>query len=393
MKRIIFLCITIMLMISACEEDKIALHESGDSIPPQNVSEVNIEPLAGGAKITFSLPKEEDLLMVKVIYEIAPGRNREASCSLYSNELVLSGFGDISEKRFEIFTIDRSGNESERNYFTFMPLTPPVQTIFSTLKIQSDFGGVHINWENAGNEEIAIITLVQDTFGDFNEEDVLYTMVTEGDYAVRGFKAEEKTFGFVIRDRWDNFSDTLFANLTPWFEEELERSKFRQMGLPGGANLSNWGGNFSQMIDGVTTVDGNYGHTSGNPSLPVVFSIDLKVKAKLSRFIHWQRWAWYYRHHNPKKWELWGSNDPNPDGSDDGWFKLGEYESFKPSGLPIGKLSNEDIDYASTGEESVIPLDAPAVRYIRYKMTESWAGGTDFMVGEITAYGQIEEEY
>ncbi|TKG95040.1 DUF5126 domain-containing protein [Puteibacter caeruleilacunae] len=383
----------LFVFLAACHEEDVATHSTGDKLAPNNVTNVTIEPLPGGAKVTYDVPDNDDLLMVKADYQIANGKLREASSSKYKNSIILDGYGDTQEKSFQIYTIDKDGNKSKEESFKFSPLTPPVHSIFNSLKIGPDFGGVHINWTNDNKAEIALITLVKQDDEEVSEENVLYTKMEDGDYAVRGYAPEETQFGFVIRDRWENYSDTLYQAITPWYEEELERGKFKQLTLPGEANLANWGGSFNKMIDGVTNNESNYGHTKGNDKLPVVFSFDMKVKAKLSRFVIWQRHNWIYKHHNPKKWELWGSNDPATDGSDQGWEKIGTYESFKPSGLPLGKVSNEDKTYAAAGEECIIPLDAPAYRYLRFKMLESWAGGSDFMMGEMTAFGQIEEKY
>ena len=103
------LCIlfSITMLLFACEEDKIAMHETGDDIPPQNVNDIIITPTPGGAIIKYTLPDEKDLLLVKAEYLIASGKTREASASLYNNELILDGFGDTSEKNVEIYTVDR----------------------------------------------------------------------------------------------------------------------------------------------------------------------------------------------------------------------------------------------------------------------------------------------
>src|SRR3546814_4699641 len=47
---------------------------------------------------------------------------------------------------------------------------------------------------------------------------------------------------------------------------------------------------------------------------------------------------------NPRRWEVWGSNEPAEDGSYEGWFKLADCESYKPSGAPVGELTAEDIE-------------------------------------------------
>ena len=43
------------------------------------------------------------------------------------------------------------------------------------------------------------------------------------------------------------------------------------------------------------------------------------------------------------------------------------------------------------GEDVLIPIDAPAVRWIRLEVLETWGGVTDFVhIAELTYYGKEE---
>ena len=91
-----------------------------------------------------------------------------------------------------------------------------------------------------------------------------------------------------------------------------------------------------------------------------------------------------------RKCRIYGSNDPTLDMS--GWILLMECEIMKPSGLPIGigrqYQSDEDFDIAhNKGHEFMIPLDAPAVRYLRIEGTESWEGNGLGVPGEMHIFG------
>ena len=65
-------------------------------------------------------------------------------------------------------------------------------------------------------------------------------------------------------------------------------------------------------------------------------------------------------------------------------------EVVKVSGLPIGINSNEDIDRAQAGHEFLIPADAPAVRYIRIKMLQTFGNADYFWMAELTFFGEIQ---
>ena len=74
-----------------------------------------------------------------------------------------------------------------------------------------------------------------------------------------------------------------------------------------------------------------------------------------------------------------------------GWTLLTTCESYKPSGLPAGQISNEDKEYASAGEEFIFPTDAPAVRYIRFKALSTFTGVKFIHLMEVTFYGKPVE--
>jgi len=92
--------------------------------------------------------------------------------------------------------------------------------------------------------------------------------------------------------------------------------------------------------------------------------------------------------------EIWGSVDPNSNGSwDDSWTYLMTIESVKPSGLPMGQLSDEDRQLILDGEEFTFPSDIPPVKYIRFKILETWSGAKNqwFMM-EVSFWGSEEKQ-
>ncbi|MCG8474879.1 MAG: DUF5126 domain-containing protein [Cytophagales bacterium] len=380
--------LTVMLAFS-CDPEGVAVHDTGDDTAPQNVADMTVTPTVGGGILNYTLPMDEDLLYVKARYEIAPGRWRESKSSVYARNIELDGFDKVGEKTVYVSTEDREGNVSEENEVAFSPLEPQYITTQKSLETQETWGGINVKFHNQVQKELALICLVKDVSGGYVESETYYTTAKEEDINFRGYEDVKQTFGLVVRDRWGNYSDTLLVEHTPWFEMEIDRTKYKKMKLPGEPSLDNWHGLYKEMIDGITGQKTNYGHTKGNTKLPVVFTIDMQQDAKLSRFILWQRRGGYiYKHHNPKVWELWGSaKAPAPDGSDEGFVKLGEYHCVKPSGRPSGDNTEEDKIAAAMGDELILPLDAPVVRYLRFKMFESWTGGLEFMAAEIAAFG------
>ena len=95
-----------------------------------------------------------------------------------------------------------------------------------------------------------------------------------------------------------------------------------------------------------------------------------------------------YADRNIRKFEIWGSMSPNPNGAfDQSWTLLLKDEIKKPSGLPSGQNTDEDLQEFFDGHEFEFPLDMPDVRYIRMKVTETWAKVNCFYLVEVAFYG------
>lgn len=174
-------------------------------------------------------------------------------------------------------------------------------------------------------------------------------------------------------------TDTVFSTVKPWEEYELDKSKFSELILDNDIPMNAWWNWLGKIWNGSHNYGdgGDMAHSpQENSTMPIWFTFDLGVTAHLSRYMYWQRLDdnYLYQHGNMKNWEVWGRADkPTQDGSWDGWVKLMDCESYKPSGLPAGQFSNEDKEYATAGEEFIFPIETPAVRYIRFKAVSTFS--------------------
>lgn len=190
--------------------------------------------------------------------------------------------------------------------------------------------------------------------------------------------------------------DTLYTDyltVSPVIEHEMDKSLFAEHVLPGDAP-SAWGWLLPMLWDGNADSPNGF-HTSSDVGFPHHYTFDLGKEVVLSRFKLWQRGAttadaYLYSAGNPKQFEIWGSTEPAADGSWDGWVKLLDCQSVKPSGLPVGQLSEEDKAYAAAGEEYHFPSNTPPVRYIRVKVISNWRGDPYSHSNEIT-FWEIEQ--
>lgn len=409
---IIYLLVLCAFIVTACNRDKNII--CNDKAAPGPVSNPQVTNLPGAARISYTLPGNTNLLYVRAEYYLK-GIKREAKSSVYTNSVLVEGFGDTEQHVVKLFAVSRCEVSSEPIEVTIQPLPPAIEGVFVSLDAKPAFGGINVAYLNPTRANIVIGVLVIDSAGDWKHVDFHYTSQPANNFSVRGFKQNppgqpqiQYTFGVYVKDRWDNHSDTLIVTLEPIYEELLDKTKFREVKslnypipqvppLPASgqpvkiyANLSSWP--ITQLWNDNVS---NGFHTNERIDQPIWIPFDLDQtganKFILSRFKIWQRTgtSFTFNHGNPHTWEIWGTNTPANVNS---WIKLGEWTMQKPSGRPAGDNSNEDNEVATNGQEFDFPAGLPPVRYIAWKHIDNWSsigGYTGFFhLMEITLWGQ-----
>lgn len=390
--KIILSVVTLGLIGWSCSEAPIG-QQSIDSVAPGAVSNVEVKNIPGGAILSYTLPDDEDLLYVKALYNLKDGM-AEAKSSLYNDTIKVLGFGDTEPREVSIIAVDRSRNESAPVKVTVNPEEPPVLTIGKTLNLVQDFGGVQGQWVNKNRDEVTVHIVQEDEYGDYQPLETFYTTVVDGRGAARGLDTIPVNFGIYVKDRWGNVSPTLYKELTPMFETSFDRSKWADAKLPNDiGDTQGW--NISRIWDNIYGPgDNGFSSPGGTGVWPQSITIDLGTVGKISRLLLYQRGDVYvFAEGNPKIFEVYGAKEYDPTGNWDSWTLLGSFESVKPSGLPLGQHSAEDDAVAlTTGEDFIMPLDVPAVRWIRIKVIRTWAGGDNFQIGELFVFGDNRSE-
>jgi hypothetical protein len=401
MKKTVYILVASLLIAVAysCSEEFVGQTPT-DNIAPGKITGPKWESLPGGAKITYELPTDDDLLYVKAVYTVN-GKEKNTSASLHSKSLEIKGFGSTDTQTVRLYSVDRSGNVSEPVPVEIIPDTPPVKTIFESLEMVAAFGGIQITWKNETKANIAIYVQVKADDGEWVEADVIYSNIIDGKYNVRGMEAVEREFNIYIRDRWDNLSDSKTDKFTPFAEEKLDKSKWSRKLLLGDNNTQIGSGPWSEIHDDIWETE-NFWETSTGKS-PILFTVDLGVTAKLSRYSLWHRGnnRWEYIHHNPKYWTVWGTDELSTStgeaywtategGWKDDWVLLADCVSEKPSGMDT-PVTQEDRNFAHEGFQFDMPVNAPPVRYVRFHVTATWDNGDMLDISELTFWGQPEE--
>lgn len=392
----LFRCLLLVgiMTVLSCKEDHVG-QTPVDSIPPSAVTNVVVEPLPGGAKISYELPDETDISYVTCEYTIN-NEKKVARASIYNNYVIIEGLAEIMPCDFTLYLVDHSENKSAPYSASFVPLEAPFRSVFKTISVEPDFGGVVIRWENETQALIGAFLFAMNNEGEWEEYDLVYSSVAAERRSIRGYDTEERNFGVSLIDRFGNTTDTLVVATVPLYEKLLDKSKFKDGHLMG----DNYTSHTSRPISNIW--DGNIGviwHTVPDAGYtpPQTFTIDMGVQAKLSRMMLWNRQdGFVFNQHNLRYFEVWGTNELTHGINDshwtvdawkDDWVLIGDFEQIKPSGLPLGQTDADDEAASVAGSEFVFEPGADEVRYLRFVVKETWARTAAIHIAEVSIYG------
>jgi hypothetical protein len=408
MKKIVCYIVTLSLILilgHSCEEEGRLDHIDYSAPAPGQVRDVSVRSIPGGVTIKYHLPEDDNLLYVKAEYEIRPGVIRECKASFYADSLVLDGFGDTRIYDVKIYSVGKNEKASEPLIVQVNPLTAPV--IVASKVLKSTFGGVSVSFENQYETNLAIVLMTDTTgLGYWTTLQTFYTSAAKGTFSYRGLDDIPARFATYLRDRWNNLSDTIEATLIPMYEEFIPKNTYREVHLPtdtydpieGRAEYM-----LNRAFDGVINQANTMFATKSDAPIPQWATIDLGTTIIMSRLKVFHRSgassAWTGA--NVKKFELYGSMNPNPNGSwDSSWIPLGKFEAFPPSGGVGSSITQADRDYASQqGIDFDLEVNdfAPdpfvPIRYIRFKTTETCFGPSlsgSVWINELSFWGQIQ---
>ncbi|MGY5356015.1 DUF4959 domain-containing protein [Wenyingzhuangia sp. IMCC45467] len=386
--------LSLVLTITGCTEDEGNTPYENNSEAPGEVKNVTIQNLPGKAKLQYTLPNNQDLLYVVARYTLENGTDMEVKSSYYNNTMLLEGFTGLSEREVSITAVNRSEVESTPVKVTVAPLQAPIYGVYESITTQPDFGGLRINADNPNKEDIALLVMQKNIEGDWVPLPTsIYTKVDEIGQSIRGFDTIPQEFAFAVRDRWLNVTDTLYQEITPWYEALMPRADMKPITLANDAELIASHTEVRDLFNGgvLEWYDSFFTSRTVETEDHLV-TFDIGKITKLSRLHIWQfsepigGQRLYYYLGAMRKFKIWGANELN-DGDLSGWTLLGEYEVKKPSGLPYGQENNDDLVAAQDGADYEIGLDKPAVRYLRIQCMENWAGGDYMAVGEVQVFG------
>ncbi len=360
---------------------------------PEMVNNISVDNETGKAVLSYAVPNDPNLLYVKAVYTITTGAQVETKASYYSTSITVDGFADTLEHEVKLYSVSRSEVLSEPTTVKVKPKEAPIWKVFKSIEVVSAFGGYNLTAFNGQKGDVSILVLKKNVVNEFelDNDKSVYTSTDSIESKIRGLDTSDVTFGFVVKDKWGNLTDTLFKSVKPLFEMELPKSKFATFVLPGDAPQVTNGAALQYAWDGKLGWPWtSFTHQVNGGDAPHMVTFDLGSLAKISRV--WIRpfpeGTKYYYLSTMKRFEIYGSDNPSLSGAlDNSWHLLGSYTVVKPSGLPYGTDDANDQATAAAGFNWEVDLTAPKVRYMRIRCLENFAGGTAQSINEIGVYG------
>jgi hypothetical protein len=443
-KLVVLLSFVLPLLLWQCNELK-EWNDPTDNVPPGAISGVQVRNTNGGAVIIYTLPTDKDLLGVKAVYSYGENDEpKEAFASAFTDTIEVSGYPDTKTYTVQLYAVDKSGNLSVAVPAEIQPLTPPIDLIRQSLKVNGTFGGLYASWDNNFGDKsinLGITLLMKDSTGLLNVTDRYYSNMPQGKYSFRGYDSIPTAFRIELRDKHGNsaFMDTV---ITPLFEinipgRDIYGNIWKQYGIDDGTarfrgDITKNVTDFNRIHDGVEAISETYWQAivfendfdlsmetvTGIQKVPFCFTIDMGKKAKYSRFKMWERSrAPLYSAYFPHDFEVWGTNNPKPiseiGGGDlvenlrywtnwqsvgtiqningtnawmnDGWEKLADCWLKLPSGITYvtdGTITSEDDAFIRAGFEFEInpEMTDKAFRYLRFYIRDITYGGDNSQI-------------
>ena len=394
MKKVYLLTVVLLCLFYSCSKEEIGQYPV-DGVAPGEIKTPEVRNIPGGAIISYIIPDDEDLLYVKVIYKLDNGTTMEQKASSYERSVKVEGLGRSREQTVQLIAYDRSNNSSNPVTVSIHPEDAAIYSILESIDTQADFGGIYLDWENPTEAEVVLMVFTENLDKRLVTAQNFYTRAQVGKGNVRGYPSQPTVFAVALRDRWGNLTDTVRVTYTPMPEVQLDRLKFRRWN-PADNSIP-----YTDLVSQGWIIENMWDNNIGakgfsfplTTTLPANLTFDLGQTAKLSRFkLHHRADAsQLYTGGNFKKFRVYGSATPGVSADFDTWTKIGEYQSIKPSGLPMGQISAEDLQYASTdGEDFNVDINAPPIRYLRFVVDETWGGNTAAQVMELKFFGEIK---
>jgi len=209
-KKYMYLFMLIAVCISACEEEGRYATEGGNATPPGPPTNITWEPLYGGARFHYTLPRAENLLTVNAEYTNEQGKLVYFTSSFYKDSVDVYGFGDEKEYTVYLYGVNRAGKQSDKIAVKVVPLEPAISRVANSIELKAAFSSFFLDWENELKQLINIYVSYQ-----YVEKGSLRDMIS----VFSSNKAKERRF---VRNVFPEASAPV--KVTVWVEDQYGNS-------------------------------------------------------------------------------------------------------------------------------------------------------------------------
>lgn len=393
----LFIALFSLLAFYACDND-----DSGDSTPPGNLIIKEVIPTNGGAKITYTLPSDEDVLFVKAKYTNSLGNEVFKVSSYYNDTIELDGFNDTLPHNVELYVVDRNDNHSIATEVQVKPLVSYIYLVQQSIQITPDLGGVKIEWENVSAKTVHVYVLLKNEA--YEDSTIKSSFLPNYQTYIRGLDSVNYNFFIKVEDFQGNQTRQEFiATVKPKFEQEIDKTSWTLVsGLSANGNayegttVAFW----DNVIDYKENADDNSyfimlrDNNGGALNYPMDIVIDMNKKVVVNRFAVWQRAfyydlrtsdgisevPYYYQSENMRKFDIYTSNNLEE------WILAGQFDIGDPKDAD-GNVPKEKIQEAIDGHMFVLNNTTEPFRYLKFSITSNYGSEIQLSGSEITLFG------
>lgn len=213
-KRIIFLLTLVIVCISACKEEARYQSSKEDATPTGAPTDISYKPLYGGARLFYTIPRDENLISVNAEYTNERGDTYFFSSSFYKDSLDVIGFGEEKEYTVYLYGVNRAGIASNKVSHNVTPLEPAISRVAKSIKLLEGFSSFLLDWENELEQVVNVYASYQ--FSDNGADRDLISVFSSGEKTDRRFvenvnpdKDTPVSVTVWVEDRYGNRSENI----------------------------------------------------------------------------------------------------------------------------------------------------------------------------------------
>lgn len=389
---------------------------------PSPITAAEFTPMNGGGYFKYTIPNDEDFLYVRAEYTIDNGQVISRTSSVYTDSLIIGGFGSVKPYEVKLYACDYFANESTPYVTTVTPLEPNVTAVAQTIKPRAGFANIVVELQNPAKESVDVYVDIAAQDGSGRKATRIFTsQLAEDKLVITGLEAIPYAVSIYLKDKYENGTPAVdYGIITPLADYELAKDTWgflrddliygsywdRSTGKPVAEYQGMYKGdsmknakefNFEASVykfwDGVTDTGddkkkGMYSFFHSGANYPFSYFISMGRKVKISRMRVHQRYDYLWAQYGPKTFDIYISNDNNPaDGILEDWEFVGRYTIVKP-----GTDAEANEEAIAGSEFWIYPAEAAFTRefqYLRFKCITDFNGkGTIGCLAELTLYGE-----